>query len=153
MTFSEAVKICLTKKYFSFAGRASRAEYWYFELFSYLFFVTLYYLDMWEETGIVFAWFYALLSLALVPPDLAVTARRLHDINLSAWWILIFVLPVAASFLFLFSGSPGTAGVFFFLAAIGRLVLYGLACKKSAPGDNKYGPDPLDRPRIDLTKN
>ena len=33
MTFGEAIATCMTKKYVTFEGRASRSEYWYFVLF------------------------------------------------------------------------------------------------------------------------
>ena len=32
VTFSEAVKICFIKKFATISGRASRAEYWWFQL-------------------------------------------------------------------------------------------------------------------------
>ena len=33
MNFTESIKTCLTKKYLSFSGRASRSEFWFFYLF------------------------------------------------------------------------------------------------------------------------
>jgi len=35
-----------------------------------------------------------LVSLALALPSLAVGARRLHDINKSGWWQLLYLIPV-----------------------------------------------------------
>ena len=36
MEFKEAVKICLTKKYCCFKGRASRSEFWWLCLFTFI---------------------------------------------------------------------------------------------------------------------
>ena len=35
MSFKEAIKVCF-KKYFKISGRATRAEYWWFQLFGLL---------------------------------------------------------------------------------------------------------------------
>ena len=36
MNFSTSIKKCMTQKYLTMSGRASRSEYWYFYLFFYL---------------------------------------------------------------------------------------------------------------------
>ena len=33
MKFSQAVKTCFKKKYFTISGRASRSEFWWFQVF------------------------------------------------------------------------------------------------------------------------
>src|SRR5215204_5898732 len=52
-------------------------------------------------------------------PTLAVTVRRLHDIDRSGWWILIGLVPL-----------------------IGVIVLLVFALLDGTPGDNRYGPNP-----------
>ncbi len=76
MTFTESIKICL-QKYIDFNGRAARPEFWWFAL------VTL-------VVGFIpiIGW---LIRLALLLPSLSVQARRLHDMNRSAWWLLLLV--------------------------------------------------------------
>ena len=58
-------------------------------------------------------------SLLLILPLFAVTARRLHDINMSGWWQLIGFVPI-----------------------IGWLMIF-FYCKKSDLEDNKYGSIPF----------
>lgn len=84
MSFQEAIKACFAK-YADFTGRASRAEYWWWVLFVVLCSMAL------SLLGHVLA---ALFSLAVLLPGLAVAARRLHDANLSAWWLLLALVPL-----------------------------------------------------------
>ena len=42
ISFKEAVATCLTKKYKTISGRATRAEFWWFTLFMYIIFVAIY---------------------------------------------------------------------------------------------------------------
>lgn len=55
--------------------------------------------------------------LAIIIPNLAVAVRRLHDSNLSGWWLFIGLVP--------------------FVGGIVLLVFYVLA---STPGANRFGP-------------
>ena len=41
MGFTEAIRTCLREKYFTFKGRASRSEYWYYTLFMFLVWMVL----------------------------------------------------------------------------------------------------------------
>ena len=76
-TFWDAIKVCLTK-YVDGKGRASRSEYWYFALFSFLVGIA---------TGGVG-------DILLFLPSITVSVRRLHDIGKSAWALLWALLPV-----------------------------------------------------------
>ncbi len=82
--FLNAVKTCL-RKYATFSGRASRAEFWWFFLFSLV--VNL-------VSGILGAFLSFLVGIALLVPGLAVGARRLHDIDKSGWLQLLWLVPV-----------------------------------------------------------
>jgi uncharacterized membrane protein YhaH (DUF805 family) len=42
---------------------------------------------------------YGLVALALFIPSLAVSVRRLHDINKSGWWYLIALIPLIGGIL------------------------------------------------------
>ena len=49
------------------------------------------------------------LALLLVPPALAVSIRRLHDIDKSGWWVLLTPIPLIGLVFFVILGClPGT---------------------------------------------
>lgn len=89
MEFPEAVRSCLTK-YVEFRGRASRSEYWWFALFVAIVDFVFRIIDNVIGNPILGS----LVSLALLLPGLAVAARRLHDTDRSAWWLLLILVPV-----------------------------------------------------------
>jgi len=112
MGFFEAVGSVLSK-YFTFSGRALRSEYWFWALFYMLGAIPV---SMAAGLGVTGP--YAIYGLAILIPTLAVTARRLHDTNLSGWWSLITIIPFAW-----------------------LILLYWLV-KKGDPGDNRFGMPP-----------
>lgn len=83
------------QNYANFSGRANRGEYWWWVLATMLIGFGL---------GIVDSAFFgfeanvsplsSLWSLATLIPSLAVGARRLHDIDKSGWWQLIWLIPI-----------------------------------------------------------
>jgi uncharacterized membrane protein YhaH (DUF805 family) len=106
MDFRQAVKKCLND-YATFPGRAARPEYWWFILFTFLVSVGASILDGAFGGRVV----QGLASLALLLPTLAVTSRRLHDIDRSAWWMLLWLIPVIGQLVLIyFCVQPGTAG-------------------------------------------
>jgi len=94
MNFGQSVTTCIVK-YFNFKDRASRSEFWWFQLFVMLVslgFGLFGYLSF--ETYEAFTSFSDLATLITVIPIISVTARRLHDINKSGWqqlWILTVI--------------------------------------------------------------
>jgi uncharacterized membrane protein YhaH (DUF805 family) len=102
------------KNYANFSGRANRREWWIFWFFLCLPAVLLVVLDQYapetvengqnEFFGLVLfvsAAFVALWGLGLLVPYLSVTVRRLHDIGLSAWWLLLVFVPIIGAIFFL----------------------------------------------------
>lgn len=93
MTFVESIKTCFSK-YTNFDGRASRSEYWWFTLFTILVsFGEALIIDLslpnntsYQDTAAVVS---LIVTLILFLPTIAVTTRRLHDVNKSGWWQLI----------------------------------------------------------------
>src|SRR3954452_16404341 len=93
MSFQDAIRICLQRKYADFNGRARRSEYWFFILFTAIVGAVAGTLDAilgirsgtYGGTGPI----QGILQLALLIPGLAVGARRLHDTGRSGWWLLI----------------------------------------------------------------
>ena len=97
--FVDAIKICLSK-YADFNGRASRPEYWWFVLFSFIVSILTMFLP-----------FVSLIAaLALFLPSLAAAVRRLHDIDKSGWWLLLVLVPLAGLVIIYFLCQRGTEG-------------------------------------------
>lgn len=84
MTFGESISTCFSK-YAAFEGRASRSEYWWWFLFTFL---------ASGATGIISDKLSAIFSLLVLLPSLAVGARRLHDTDRSAWFLLLWFVPI-----------------------------------------------------------
>lgn len=116
MAFTVAVRSVLSQ-YGQFGGRARRSEYWWFALFSVLVGIVTSILDIALGTdfdgSITSGGLFSLIAnLALFLPSLAVAARRLHDTDRSAWWILIALVPLIGVFVLLvFFVQDGTAGL------------------------------------------
>jgi uncharacterized membrane protein YhaH (DUF805 family) len=113
--FAEAIRSGFANA-FAFRGRASRREYWWWALFQFLVVFTAAILDLvlWPESarsapfGGVLA---GLVTLVLFVPTLAVSVRRLHDIDRSGWWFLLVLVPiVGAIVLLVFFLGRGTSG-------------------------------------------
>ena len=110
------------KNYADFGGRATRAEYWYFNLFNFLAFCGLAFLDNVIgsfNTDVGIGLLGGIYSLTVLIPALAVLVRRLHDTDRNGWWLLIELVPI-----------------------IGGLVLLIFMVLDSQPVDNQYGPNP-----------
>lgn len=105
-----ATKKCW-RKYADFEGRASQTEYCYFLLFNVVAGTIL---------GAVSGGLLSLLySVAALVPSFAAQARRLHDAEKSAWWLLLHLIPLA-----------------------GLAVVIVCALLEPTPGPNKYGDVP-----------
>tara|TARA_B110000014_G_C19667899_1_gene350821 strand:+ start:70 stop:411 length:342 start_codon:yes stop_codon:yes gene_type:complete len=100
MNFGTAIKTCFTK-YFTFSGKASRSEFWYFFLFGIIFGLVTLLIDIFlgftiYETGPINSIF----NLIVFLPFLSVSIRRLHDIGRSGWWYLIILTGIGSILLF-----------------------------------------------------
>lgn len=117
MEFTDSIKRNLTTSaYAQFHGRASRSEYWWFILFTWLVSVGTGVIDVALSFQIPVVG--TLVSLALLIPGFALVARRLHDTGRSGWWFLI-----------VFTG-------------IGAFVYLYWSVKSGDKRANKYGPVP-----------
>jgi uncharacterized membrane protein YhaH (DUF805 family) len=125
VNFTQSVASGL-RKYANGGGRASRSEYWYWSLFELLVAVItavaddLLFPDI--HWGLLGGPFGAATGLLLFLPGLAVSIRRLHDIDRSGYWVLIA------------------------FTVVGILLLIYWACIRGTKGDNDFGPDPLAMP-------
>ena len=129
-SFGRAISICF-RKFCDFSGRASRSEFWWWTLFTTILRVVV--------AGVLGALATAaganpdsiqpianlgsnIVNLAMLLPSLAVAARRLHDTDRSAWWLLLMFVPL-----------------------IGWIVLLIFYVTPSKPGPNRFGKQPQRR--------
>jgi uncharacterized membrane protein YhaH (DUF805 family) len=110
MSPADAISTCFSK-YVDFSGRATRAEYWWWNL---MIFVVFFATELIYPASPVLE---AILLMGLFLPGLAVTIRRLHDVDKSGWWSLIELVPIA-----------------------GWLVMMIFCVKRGSLGTNSYGP-------------
>jgi uncharacterized membrane protein YhaH (DUF805 family) len=106
MGMQEAISRCFSN-YVGFEGRAARPEYWWWVLFIIVVAVVLQILAV--AIGSLLSLILGLFFLATFLPGLAVTARRLHDVDKSGWWMLIALIPIFGTYWLLFLlVQPGT---------------------------------------------
>ena len=102
------------KKYAVFSGRSRLMEYWYFVLFNMIVSIVLGAIDALlgaRGSGMGARLLSGIYGLAILIPSLAVTVRRLHDIDRTGWWILIALVPLIGTIVLLvfalLEGTPG----------------------------------------------
>ena len=120
VSFPEAISQSF-KNYVSFSGRATRAEFWWWALFTVIGITVCSFVE--GILGIQSA-LSGIFRLVTLLPSLAVGARRLHDIDKSGWWQLLW-----------------------FAIFIGWVILIVWAIRQGNNGSNQHGPDPRTTPR------
>lgn len=90
-------------KYVTFNGRSRRKEFWYFTSINTILILTLFAirLILVENTTQIIDIVMTLFCLVIIIPTIAVGIRRLNDIGLNKWLILINLLPVLGNLIFL----------------------------------------------------
>lgn len=107
-SFTEAIKR-FYKKYAVFSGRASRSEYWFVVLFySLVSLAAIVLAAIAPPLAVIIGIVLILFCLASIVPSLALYARRLHDVNISAWFIVIQVVLSIIGFIITMSSSSNT---------------------------------------------
>lgn len=102
--------ISVLKQYAAFEGRASRSEFWYFNLFHVIAFIVLSIVDGILASLIGLPILTVLYALGTLIPSIAVAIRRLHDTGRSGWWYLLGLVPFLGLLLlvfFVFDSQPG----------------------------------------------
>ena len=118
MNFGQAIASGF-QNYVNFSGRAPRSEFWFWTLFVILVSIATSAVDIILFPGSAVGPLNTLTSLALFLPGLAVSIRRLHDLDRTGWWLLL-----------VFTG-------------IGIILLLIWDCMKGTTGSNRFGSDPL----------
>jgi uncharacterized membrane protein YhaH (DUF805 family) len=121
------------KRYLDFSGRSRRKEYWLWVLFVIVMLLVLMYLDSalnlggtatgyaeggsagFSMSGGILTMIFGLLTFI---PGIAVSVRRMHDLDKSGWMVLLALVPLVNFYYLYLLLQPGT------------------------PGPNRYGPDP-----------
>jgi uncharacterized membrane protein YhaH (DUF805 family) len=124
------------KKYATFAGRASRREYWWWALFTFLTYTVLGLLayavgmatsrDGGRTPGLLavpLLILFAVFLFGIIVPTLALTVRRLHDAGYSGLMALLLLVPY-----------------------LGGLIIMIFALLPSSPAGTKYDPVPAYNP-------
>ena len=127
------------RRYAEFSGRSRRKEFWLFFLFQFLVSAAIgivFGRPSYEQYGGFFGFSTSLtgpggvvqnlFGLAMFIPSLAVSVRRLHDIDRSGWFLLLLLVPILGWFTL--------------------LVMY---CLDGNRGYNRFGPDPKNPMDID----
>lgn len=122
MSYKEAVTSCFMK-YVQFSGRASRSEYWWFMLFSFLVSSVLeglaYLVGTPTDPNLFISLLLYAFGLVIFLPTLAVSVRRMHDLGKGGGWIFISAVPL-----------------------IGWIWYIVLAATPGEPFENRFGPVP-----------
>jgi uncharacterized membrane protein YhaH (DUF805 family) len=147
------------RRYAEFSGRSRRKEFWMFQLLGLIVGAVIYALILggggmdllmasaatdpgseldgvsfgpvfWVGCALAVVW-----SLGAFIPALAVSIRRLHDRNMSGWYLLGFI-----GVIIVLSMIPVVGALAVLALEIGWIVLMALP---GTPGPNKYGADPL----------
>jgi uncharacterized membrane protein YhaH (DUF805 family) len=154
------------RRYVDFSGRSSRSEFWLYVLFYIIIYIIAAILDALligrgaGNVGILTS----IVALAHIIPSIAVSVRRLHDIDRTGWWLLVFYLaPLAimivgaliagGSVLAMMAGGGDTTatagglaglGAAFLIVVLLSLVIWIVAlvfyCTAGTPGPNRFGP-------------
>jgi uncharacterized membrane protein YhaH (DUF805 family) len=110
----------LTDIFFRAQGRLSRRSFWLYGV-AVLLALNLLLVLLLGIAGLAPERAEALANLLLVWPAVAVSIKRWHDRDKSAWWVLVALVPV-----------------------VGWLwMLVDNGCMRGTAGPNRYGPDPL----------
>jgi len=104
--------------YVRFSSRANRSELWFWMLFYVLVLIA----DSVVDSLLGLSLIGGIASLVLFLPTISVQVRRLHDRDRSGWWWFIFFVPL-----------------------VGSIVMFIWFVLKGTRGDNRFGPDPLDK--------
>ena len=109
MDIQTSIKACFSK-YATFSGRASRSEFWLFQLFTFLGSIVTLIIDVMilgfslddasSPTNLIFL-------LIVMIPSVAAGCRRLHDLNKSGWWQILYLTIIGIILLIIWWATQG----------------------------------------------
>jgi uncharacterized membrane protein YhaH (DUF805 family) len=139
---------------FSFQGRLNRKPYWMTAIAITALMLVLiaiaiaFFAERDIGAGIAIVVVIVLLYIPLIWVGLAVGAKRLHDRDKSAWWLLLFY--AVPSILSSGADRMESGGIILHLVsfAITIWAVVELGFLRGTIGPNRYGPDPLPLPTL-----
>jgi len=148
------------KRYFEFSGRSSRSELWWFFLLTTLSgfllqMISVATFDPWSYSSYRFIDVIILLwTLFTFIPQISVQVRRLHDLNRTGLWLLLFyglyLIGVMILLFGVFLAGMGEFGGFGLMLVLCLVILIGTPiwqivwyCLSPVDQDNRFGPNPL----------
>lgn len=161
ISFTRSLRLCLIDRALDFHGRGTRAEFWWFALFCLVLLPPAWAALMLPGLAPILGFLTPVVNLVILITMTTAAIRRLHDTDRSGWIVLLPVLafipvPVLTgmNFFTLFSGTiiMGLSSGMLMLLFIASLILMVIAMlytvillvKPGTPGDNDYGPDPME---------
>jgi uncharacterized membrane protein YhaH (DUF805 family) len=141
----------MTQLLFSFQGRLNRKPYWMTVIavtvasIIVLLFILVIIREHLEVVGLMILVF-IILYIPLIWIVLALAAKRLHDRDKSAWWLLVFY--AIPAILNIVGNRLENEGIILYLISFCITVwaFVELGCLRGTRGPNQYGPDPLSAP-------
>lgn len=161
ISFTRSLRLCLIDRALDFNGRGTRAEFWWFALFCLVLLPPAWAALMLPGLAPILGFLTPVVNLVILITMTTAAIRRLHDTDRSGWIVLLPVLafipvPVLTgmNFFTLFSGTMimGLSSGMLMLLFIASLIFMAIAMfytvillvKPGTPGDNDYGPDPME---------
>ena len=105
VSFADSIKNAFVKA-FDFKTRSSRAEFWYFYLFTVIVGMIGIQVDQYlslelirfelsrsSNNEFILGHFYTFTYFLFLVPSLSLYVRRLHDTDRSGWWLMIMLIP------------------------------------------------------------
>ncbi|MEM1345797.1 MAG: DUF805 domain-containing protein [Pseudomonadota bacterium] len=142
MTFAESLRNCFDLA-FTFSGRASRPEFWWFILFWVMTYITLVVVAALSLPGVLGEAVVTVFLMAMLLPMLAVSFRRLQDTGRNGW---LAMTPIFGAALASFGRLANDPEIEF----AGKMAEVGVLCvlvywyaQPGERGSNAFGGDPL----------
>ena len=136
MSFGKAIE-AFFKRYFDFQGRSSRSEYWWFFLLDILINILVVYSD--------FIFLLMLWHIATIVGFIALTIRRLHDLNRSGLWFLIPLSISLGETIYLEIQTSQSSYTLEIIVLIPWIILLVYFIFPGTKGLNRFGANPIKK--------
>ena len=136
MSFGKAIETFF-KRYFDFQGRSSRSEFWWFFLLDILINISVGYSE--------FIFLLMLWHIATIVGFIALTIRRLHDLNRSGLWFLIPLSISLGETIYLEIQTSQSSYTLEIIVLIPWIILLVYFIFPGTKGHNRFGANPIKK--------